>query len=148
MHYEDFDHVAYVNEAIDQTGVMLSLDEDHASGKGILVIKYPVVESADSTFTIVSVSRSSIGSLIIVSEVPTNEGTYILISEVKDGKQRSTFMIKNWPATIRYQTTFSKVTLASTPNNAGIISGKIEYKGKRDADGEEIHLSSEFYFKS
>ena len=144
--YEAFDHVEFVNGAIDRIGVKLNLSDDHSDGRGILATKGIISEKFDSTYTIVSIKGISSESFTIVNDVATNEGMLVLTTEVNNGKQRTTFEIKNWPSTILYKTTYSKLTLASKANEWGITSGKIEYKGK-SGYGQEIILVNAFYFE-
>ncbi len=147
LNYVDFNHVEFVNGAIDRTGVKLDLSEEHSDGKGILIINDPTSLISDSIFTVVSVKRLSPTSLIIVNEVPTAEGIFVLTTAVRDDKQKTIFEIQKWPSPNLYNTTFSRLTLALKPNGFGITSGKIEYKGKSNHGQKEIRLVNDFYYK-
>lgn len=147
LKYEDVDHAESVNAAIDRTGVILNLSAEHSDGKGILAIKESSSERSDSIFTVVSISRFSPESMIIVNEVPTAKGFFVLTTEIDGAGQKTTFKINDWPSSNSYQTTFSRVTIGVHPNSLGFTSGTIEYKGKSQVDQSEISLVNVFYFE-
>lgn len=149
IRYEEINHADFVDQAIARTGVRFIPSEDGTSGKGILAItpKDSISVTSDSIFTLVSVNRLSSKSLTIINEVPTSEGMFVLTTQVDNDKQKTTFTILDWPTKTVFKTTFSRLTLAVKPNNLGITSGKIEYKGKSDHGQQEITLVDHFYFE-
>ncbi|MFK7933670.1 MAG: hypothetical protein AB8G22_09175 [Saprospiraceae bacterium] len=104
-------------------------------------------EKEIETFTLVKQEVLENGEVVIVNEVPTNEGNLEIRLFVNSDQQKSSFtIVKDWRNKIDFTTTVSTVKMNQPIDEKGIVQIELHYQGKQINGERTVQFRNEFYF--